>query len=120
MGKARGLMSDGMEPYCPVCGDYHPGVCPKALATQALKDRVMPAAPKFLEFVADKEPWAQYTLENGTVVRIRVMLVKVINEGKFNPDGSPQYQVQCQQVMDITWPEDIQRDIAKRQAGGHE
>ena len=48
------------------------------------------------------------------------MLVKVINEGKFNPDGSPQYQLQCQQVMDITWPEDIQRDIAKRQAGGHE
>ena len=113
----------GIGPYCPVCDEHHPGVCPKAPRTPhpgSLKERVMPPAPKFLQYVADQEPWAQYTLENGTVVRIRVMLVKVINEGKFNPDGSPQYQLQCQQVMDITWPEDIQRDIAKRQAGGHE
>jgi hypothetical protein len=117
----------GTEPYCPVCNEHHYGICPKAphrLVPEefltSLKERVMPPSPKFLQFVADQEPWTQYTLENGAVIRIRVMLVKVINEGKINPDGSPQYQLQCQQVMDITWPEDIQRDIAKRQAGGQE
>ena len=114
------MAGKGTEPYCPVCSEHHYGICPKAPAVQSLKERVMPPAPKFLTFVADQEPWTQYTLENGAVIRIRVMLVKVINEGKINPDGSPQYQLQCQQVMDITWPEDIQRDIAKRQAGGHE
>lgn len=109
--------------YCPVCGESHPGVCPKAPASKAqtsIQDRVMPPAPKFLQYVADQEPWAQYTLENGAVVRVRIMVTKVEDLGVFLPDGQPSYKISMHQVLDVTWPEDIQRDIAKRQAGGHE
>jgi len=82
-----------------------------------LKDKVMPAGTKFLEFRADQEPWTQYTLENGAVLRARLVLVKVVDEGKINPDGSPQYMTQFQQVMDMTWPEDVAREIEARRKG---
>jgi hypothetical protein len=109
-----------MEPHCPVCDGYHYGICPKApaAASASLRERILPPAPKFLTFVADQEPWTQYTLENGAVIRVRLVLVKAIDEGELLPDGTPRYQCQFQQVMDITWPEDIQREIAKRQVGG--
>ena len=86
----------------------------------SIKQMVMPAGPKFIEYRADQEPWAQYTLENGVVIRIRIMLVKVIDSDQFNPDGSPRYLTQFQQVMDVTWPEDMKREIEARQrkAGG--
>lgn len=32
--------------------------------------------PKQLNFVADAEPWCRYTLEDGTEIKVRIMLVK--------------------------------------------
>ena len=70
-----------------------------------------------LEFVADKEPWAQYTLENGAVIRIRVMLVRVANDGIWGREngncGLPKLNLGMQQVMDIEWPQDIKDEANK-------
>lgn len=79
-----------------------------------LRDKVMPDSDKFIEYAADKEPWAQYTLENGAVIRIRVMVTNIIDTGNYNPDGSPWYNIKMQQVMDMTWPDDIKREIEAR------
>lgn len=76
-------------------------------------DSMMPAS-KSLEFVADKEPWAQYTLDNGAVVRVRVMLVKATATDQFSPDGFPLIQLGCQQVIDVDWPADIAAEAEKR------
>ena len=85
-----------------------------------IQDKVMPSGNKFIEYAADKEPWAQYTLENGAILRLRVMVSKIIDTGQLAPDGAPLYNIQMQQVMDMTWPDDIKREIEARQrkAGG--
>ena len=80
----------------------------------SIRDKVTAAGPSFLEFAADQEPWCQWTLENGTVIRARLMLVKVIDEGTIANDGAPRYQCQFQQVMDTTWPDHIKREIEAR------
>jgi hypothetical protein len=58
-----------------------------------------------VEFVADKEPWCQYTLDDGSVIRIRIMLVKCVRDG-LNAEGKPQYGLQMQNVCDVT-PSDL-------------
>lgn len=57
--------------------------------------------PTPVEFVADKEPWCQYTLDDGSIVRIRIMLVKCLRDG-LNEIGQPKYQLSMQQVVDCT------------------
>lgn len=60
-----------------------------------------------LEFAADAEPWAQYKLENGAILRVRTVLVKVAETGQFTPDGFPIYNTRLEQMMDMTWPQDM-------------
>lgn len=54
-----------------------------------------------VEFVADKEPWCQYTLDDGTILRVRIMLVKVQRDG-LDAQGQPKYMLGMQQVTDCT------------------
>lgn len=54
-----------------------------------------------VEFVADKEPWCQYTLDDGTILRVRVMLVRAIRNG-LDANGQPLYNLNMQQVIDCT------------------
>lgn len=69
--------------------------------------------PMPVEFVADSEPWCKYTLDDGTVLRIRVMLVKVTRDG-VDVNGNPNYQLQMQQVCDVT-PSDLAIASAKEE-----
>lgn len=80
----------------------------------SLTDKVMPQGPQFLDFVADSEPWAQYRLEDGTVIRVRVMLVKCINRNEYGEDGYPIYQMQFSQVLDVTWPDHVKAEAERR------
>lgn len=67
-----------------------------------------------VEFVADAEPWCRYTLDDGSVVRIRVMLVRCTRDG-LNEDGSPKYELQLQQIVDVT-PSDLAVQSAKEES----
>jgi len=50
-----------------------------------------------------KEPWTEYTLENGTKISIKLALANIAQiDGKIAPNGDPIYSVQAQQVMSIT------------------
>lgn len=69
--------------------------------------------PMPVEFVADSEPWCKYTLDDGTVLRIRVMLVKCQRDG-VDSEGKPKYGLQMQQVCDIT-PSDLAIASAKEE-----
>jgi hypothetical protein len=52
-------------------------------------------------YVADAEPWASYTLEDGTRLRVKVVLVKVFRVG-VDDAGGPKYECQFQQILDVT------------------
>lgn len=55
-----------------------------------------------MEVTDSKEPWSEYTLGDGTKVRLKQTLVNIIKlDDKKNLDGDPIYVVQSQQTMSI-------------------
>lgn len=64
---------------------------------------LLPKEP--LAFTAIQEPWSIYRLEDGTLIRVRPVLVKVINTGKMLENGKPELLFQFQQIMDVEPPD---------------
>jgi hypothetical protein len=48
-------------------------------------------AGKDLDFQIVKESWNVYELHDGTILKVRFVLLKVIRTTAFNPDGEPMY-----------------------------
>lgn len=72
-----------------------------------IDQKFIPARPKQLDFVAKSEPWCVYELEDGTIVRARLMMTKVIDNGGKAENGLPNYQLAFQQICDTTFPDAI-------------
>lgn len=66
-----------------------------------------------VEFVADKEPWCQYTLDDGTVIKVRIMLTKAARDG-IDGQGNPKYLLSFQQVCECM-PSDLALASAKEE-----
>lgn len=62
-----------------------------------------------LDFVVNGEPFGTYTLEDGTELRVRTILMKVLFKG-FDPDGRPQYDLSLQQCIDVTPGEHVKQE----------
>jgi len=45
------------------------------------------------------EPWTEIELENGTRLKLRVIVTKVSDSGTVGPDGAPVYNLTWQGVM---------------------
>lgn len=54
-----------------------------------------------LDFTAIVEPWAEYHLEDGTVVRIKTVLTRVVKTEEKNQLGNSVYAWSTNQVVDI-------------------
>ena len=55
-----------------------------------------------MEVAESKEPWSEYTLEDGTKIRIKQTLINIAKvEDKTSPNGDPVYSVQLQQTMTV-------------------
>lgn len=67
--------------------------------------KLFPKTKEPITFVPVQEPWTIYRLEDGTIIRARLMLVKVIETGKILENGQPERQCQFQQIMDVEPPE---------------
>ena len=72
-----------------------------------IDQKFMPARPHQMDFIAKAEPWCVYELEDGTIVRARLVLTKIIDEGKKTENGFPVYQLAFQQICDTTFPDHI-------------
>lgn len=68
--------------------------------------KFMVARPQHVDFIAKSEPWCVYELEDGTIIRVRIVLTKIIDEGKKTDAGHPLYQLAFQQICDTTFPND--------------
>ena len=64
-------------------------------------DKLKPAGPQQLNFVAEQEPMCIYALEDGTFIKVRLILMNVTANGHL-PDGAPKYDCQFQHVMHVT------------------
>jgi len=55
-----------------------------------------------MEVADSKEPWSEYTLVDGTKIRIKQTLMNIVRlEGKTAPNSDPVYSVQLQQIMSV-------------------
>ena len=81
-----------------------------------LMKKFTPPESNELSFVTEQEPWAIYRLEDGSRVKVRLNLVRVVNTGGFLDNGLPELKFQWAQVMD--WePTDAQKREAAERSG---
>ena len=63
-----------------------------------------------LEFDAKSEVWNQYALEDGTSMKMKLVLLEVIRVlNEFSPNGDPVYQFSAQQIVGITSPDNLKK-----------
>ena len=55
-----------------------------------------------MEITESKEPWSEYTLEDGTKIRTRQAVVSIVKlDDKKDVNGEPVYVFQSQQTMSV-------------------
>jgi len=54
-----------------------------------------------LDFTESKEGWNVYKLEDGTTIKVKLILRSVKRLKKWNPDGTPLYLIQSANVVRV-------------------
>ena len=52
-----------------------------------------------MDILEAKEPWSEYILEDGTKIRAKQAAINIVKLDMKNPDGTPAYVLQSQQMM---------------------
>ena len=60
-------------------------------------------------FESESEPFSQYTLADGTKVKVKVIMLDAVRLEAFDPSGNPVYQFQFQQIIGIVPPDSLKR-----------
>lgn len=55
------------------------------------------------------EQWSEYPLEDGSVIRARPIVSKVLKTDEFDADGNPIYQVSVATVIFVDVPDYLKR-----------
>lgn len=56
------------------------------------------------------EPWVEYMLNDGTVMRLKLVLFEAVRlEGKFEPDGTPCYYTKTMVLQHVSAPESLRK-----------
>jgi len=56
------------------------------------------------------EKWNEYLLDDGSVVRIKLVLKKVYRiAGQYDPEGNPVYVVESQNILSTNSPDHLKR-----------
>ncbi len=63
-----------------------------------------------VDFTAKSENWQQYELEDGSQVKMKVVLLDVIRlVDEYNKNGDPVYQFSAQQIIGMTIPDELKK-----------
>lgn len=58
----------------------------------------------------NEERWSEYMLDDGTVIRIKVVLTEASRiDNLYEPDGTPVYNVKTSPVIAVSAHEDLKR-----------
>ena len=55
------------------------------------------------------ELFSQYTLEDGTELKVKTVLLDVVRLDEYNPNCEPVYQFQMQQILGTIVPDSLKR-----------
>ena len=69
--------------------------------------------------IGDKENWSSYILEDGTKIRMRLVVAEIVRlKGEYNQDGEPIYIVKSTNVVTTTdVPEHLKKKISGSGSG---
>lgn len=63
-----------------------------------------------VEIETSSEPWAQYTLADGTTVKVKLVMLEAVRlDAQNEATGEPLYQFQFQQIIGVVPPESLKR-----------
>ncbi|MEM3056659.1 MAG: hypothetical protein QW639_05460 [Candidatus Bathyarchaeia archaeon] len=62
-----------------------------------------------LEFETNREVWNEYELEDGSILRVKLVVSAVQKTSVFTQDGDPLYNVQSSAVMGVIVPPELRR-----------
>lgn len=63
-----------------------------------------------VSFNALNESWNEYMLEDGTTVRMKTVVKRIVRTERYNEDGEPVYVVQSQNVLDTRVPDELKQE----------
>jgi hypothetical protein len=85
------------------------------VASEQQPTEVVPS--DYVDIVQSNELWSEFTLKDGTVLRLKPSLVEVRRQrNKFSPDGNPIYNVNAGLLIGVRAPESL-RQGAKSKRG---
>ena len=61
------------------------------------------------EFKVISEGWNEYKLKDGATLKVKLVMIKVVKTGEYNPDGTPIYWARSQNVMYADVPRELRR-----------
>jgi hypothetical protein len=66
--------------------------------------------PKDVDVLEAKEVWSEYRLADGTVLRIKPVMIAVARvEGEHTLDGDPVYNMKSTLVTDLRAPQELKK-----------
>jgi len=71
-----------------------------------MKMASLPAPPtgKTVPFEATKEEWNEYLLDDGTRLRVKLVVTKILRTNQIDPEGNPVYVITSQNVVGVYRP----------------
>lgn len=66
-------------------------------------------AGETVTFESTTEPFAQYTLSDGTSVKVKMIMLDAVRLDSYSDQGDPMYQFQFQQVIAVVAPESLKK-----------
>ena len=65
---------------------------------------------ELVEVSQSNEKWNEYLLDDGSVLKMKLVLKKVFRaDGQFDPDGNPIYVAESQNILTVTAPGNLRR-----------
>lgn len=56
-----------------------------------------------VQALKSNEPWAEFTLDDGTVLKLKTLLVSAVRlDGQYDPDGNPVYVLKTTPAISIS------------------
>jgi hypothetical protein len=62
-----------------------------------------------ISFKEIQEQWNEYDLSDGTKLKIKLLLVKVVRIDEYNAQGEPVYVVATQNALNASAPEELKK-----------
>ncbi|MFH1327893.1 MAG: hypothetical protein ABIH76_03460 [Candidatus Bathyarchaeota archaeon] len=72
-----------------------------------------------VDFTTVKEEWSKFKLQDGTILSVKAIPIKVARYSLYDPAGEPHYNVNNQLIVKAKVPEELRKKGVKVQTSGH-